>query len=311
MAIVVTGSVAFDHIMNFPGYFKEHILPDKVHVLNVSFLVDTLKKQRGGTAANIAYNLALVGERPRILATVGKDFAEYGAWLREQGVDTSAMREVEDEFTASCFITTDRSDNQITGFYIGAMREASKLGLDDAGDEVELVIISPNDPLAMQRYPRECRERGIPYVYDPGQQIVRLSGGELLDGLRGARCLIGNDYELAMIEDKTGCGIPQLLALTDTVIITYAEQGSAILTRDGRVEIPAVAARRVVDPTGAGDAYRAGVLRGLLRGESPERYGRVASLAGAYAVEEYGTQGHCYTRAAFAARYQEAFGEPF
>jgi adenosine kinase len=308
-SIVVTGSVAFDHIMNFPGRFKEHILPDKVHMLSVSFLVDNLKKQRGGCAPNIAYSLALLGEKPKMVASVGDDFAEYRAWLEEQGVDTSGTRVIAGDFTASCFITTDLDDNQITGFYTGAMREAAGLSLRGIVTKGDTVIISPNDPGAMIKYPAECRELGASWVYDPGQQIVRLSGDEMLDGVNGARCVVGNDYELAMIQEKTGKDAAGLLELAETVVVTRGEHGSTIMTRDGQVEVPAAKARRVLDPTGAGDAYRAGLLVGLVHGDPPERYGRVAALAAVYAVEEYGTQTHAYTQAEFAERYREAFGE--
>ncbi len=310
MSIVVTGSIAFDHIMNFPGHFKEHILPDKVHVLNVSFLVNNLKKQRGGCAANISYNLALLGERPKLVATVGEDFAEYRAWLEEQGVDTSGTRTVAGDFTASAFITTDLDDNQITGFYIGAMRAAGELSVSDAG-KGDAVIVSPNDPGAMDKYVRECRETGAALVYDPGQQIVSLSAESLIAGIDGARCVVGNDYELALIQDKTGRSPEAMLEVAESVIITKGEHGSTIMTRDGTVEIPPVKARRVLDPTGAGDAYRAGILRGLVRGEPPEKYGRVASLLAVYAVEEYGTQAHSYTVDEFGQRYREAFGSDF
>jgi adenosine kinase len=309
--IIVTGSVAFDHIMDFPGRFKEHILPDKVHMLSVSFLVDNLKKVRGGCAANIAYNLALLGERPKMVATVGDDFGEYRAWLEDKGVDTSGTRVIAGDFTASCFITTDLDDNQITGFYTGAMKAAGSVSLHDTMQAGDIVIISPNDPGAMVKYPGECREIGASWVYDPGQQIVRLSGDEMLDGVKGARCVVGNDYEMALIQDKTGRAPEALLELAETIVVTKGEQGSTIMTRDGQVEIPPVKARRVLDPTGAGDAYRAGLLVGLVRGDTPERYGRVASLAAVYAVEEYGTQAHSYTRAEFAERFRDAFGEDF
>lgn len=309
MSIVVTGSVAFDHIMDFPGYFKDHILPDKVHILNVSFLVDTLKKLRGGCAANIAYNLALLGERPRVVATVGEDFEEYRRWLEAHGVDTTMVRVVPGEFTASAFIITDRADNQIAGFYAGAMRLAHSLSLHDIRDRIEMAIIAPNDPAAMVRYVQECQELRIPYIYDPGQQIVSLTGEQLAAGIRGARCVIGNDYEMALITQKTGYPLEGLLDLAESVIVTFGERGSRILDASGCYEIPAVPAREVVDPTGAGDAYRAGVLLGLVRGESPARYGRIASLAATYAVETYGTQEHTYTLAEFAARFQAAFGE--
>ena len=311
MSIVVTGSVAFDHIMNFPGYFKDHILPDKVHMLNVSFLVETMKKMRGGCAANIACNLALLGERPRVLATAGEDFADYRASLEARGVDTSLVRVVPGDFTASAFITTDQADNQIAGFYPGAMRQAGTLSVLAIEGSVDIVIVAPNAPDAMTRYPGECRERGIPFVFDPGQALPVLSADDLLDGMRGARCVIGNDYEMALIAEKTGKSAEALLDLAEAVITTRGEEGSVILDRAGHTLIPAVPATRVVDPTGAGDAYRAGVLRGLVRGEPAAHYGRVASLTAAYAVESYGTQEHSYTAAEFAARFQAAFGQEF
>ena len=195
MSVIVTGSLAFDHIMSFPGYFKDHILPDKVHMLNVSFLVSSLKKQRGGTGGNIAYNAAMLGLDARLVAAAGSDFGEYRAVLDGLGVDTSGVSIDPDIFTASGFITTDRADNQITGFYPGAMSNAGQQSLRDlAGPAAEIAIIAPNDPVAMKRFPAECRELGIPYIYDPGMQLPWLSGEELLDGLTGARVLIGNDY---------------------------------------------------------------------------------------------------------------------
>ena len=309
MSILVTGSIAFDYIMNFPGYFKDHILPDKVHMLNVSFLVETMKKMRGGTAGNIAYNLALLGERPRVLAAVGEDFAEYRARLEGAGVDTAHARVIAGDFTALAFITTDQSDNQIAGFYPGAMRAAGELSLQEVEGEIEVAIVAPNAPEAMTRYPRECRERGIPFVFDPGQALPVLSGEQLLDGMRGAACVIGNDYEMALIAEKTGQAAEALTELAQTVIITRGEEGSKVLQAGGSQDIPAVKVREALDPTGAGDAYRAGVLRGLVRGQSPAVYGRVASLAAAYAVECYGTQEHGYSSEEFADRYREAFGE--
>lgn len=302
MSIAVTGSIAFDHIMTFPGRFQEHILPDKVHILNVSFLVNSLTKRRGGTAANIAYNLALLGERPRVVATVGEDFADYRLELERRGVDTSGIREIAGESTASGFITTDLSDNQITGFYIGAMSAAGQLSLLDLEPQPALVIVSPNDPAAMERYPRECRERGIPFVYDPAQQIVRLSAEQLLDGMHGARCLVGNDYEMELIVSKTGRGIAEILGMTGMIVITKGEQGSVVIEAESETTIPIARPRRVVDPTGAGDAYRAGLLRGLLRGEPATVWGPIASLCAAYAVEQQGTQEHAYTAAEFSAR---------
>ena len=307
MTIAVTGSVAFDHIMTFPGRFTDHILPDKVHMINVSFLVDSLTKRRGGTAANVAYNLALLGERPLVLATVGEDFADYRASLERAGVDTSGIKEIPGLYTASGFITTDLSDNQITGFYVGAMAMAGTLSLKDLTAKPDLVIVTPNDPSAMNRYPRECRELGIPFVYDPGQQIVRLDGAALVDGMTGARCVIGNDYEVAMIENKTGLSNSKVLELAEMLVVTKGEHGSVVIERSGETVVPPAKPRAVLDPTGAGDAYRAGLLRGLLRGEPAHDWGKVAGLCAAYAVEQRGTQEHAFTRDEFARRLQVDF----
>lgn len=309
MSIVVTGSVAFDNIMNFPGRFKDHILPEKIHVLSVAFQVDTLKKQHGGTAANIAYNLALHGERPKILATAGNDFAEYGEWLEFRGVDISSIQVIPDEYTATAFITTDLDDNQIIGFHPGAMREAGKLSLHAIPSDIDLVIIAPDDPLAMARYPGECRERGIPFIFCPGQQTVALSEEQLLNGVTGARCVVGNDYEMELIASKTGADIDRLTELAEVVITTLADCGSSIATAEGTIEVPIAPSTVVNDPTGAGDAYLAGLAIGMLRGEPPARYGRIAALTATHAVEFHGTQQHVFDAASFSERYRAAFHE--
>jgi len=308
MGIVVTGSIAFDNIMDFPGYFKDHILPEKVHILSVSFLVESLKRQRGGAAANVAYNLALLGESPRLLGAVGSDFDGYREWLEEAGVDTSPVSVIQGEFTASAFITTDRDDNQITGFYPGAMRMAADLSIADTGDAT-LVVITPDDPGAMAKYPAECRSLGVPYVYSPGQQIVSLSPEQLSDGVSGAACVIGNDYEMELIRSKTGFTEQDLLGMAGMVVTTLGDRGSRIETSDGSVEIAAVAPKQMVDPTGAGDAYLAGVARGIARGDAPADFGRVAALTASQAIAEYGTQAHSYGREEFAAMCMEHFGE--
>ena len=308
MSIVVTGSIAFDNIMDFPGYFKDHILPEKVHILSVSFLVESLKRQPGGAAANVSYNLALLGESPRLLGAVGSDFDEYRGWLEEVGVDTSSVSVIQSEFTASAFITTDRDDNQIAGFYPGAMRMAADLSIADAGPAT-LVVITPDDPGAMAKYPAECRSLGIPYIYSPGQQIVSLSPEQLSDGVAGAACVIGNDYEMELIRSKTGFAEQDLLSMAGMVITTLGDRGSRIETPDGPVEIAAVAPERVVDPTGAGDAYLAGVARGIANGDAPADFGRVAALTASQAIAEYGTQAHRYGREEFAAKCVEHFGE--
>ncbi len=313
MTILVSGSLAYDHIMDFQGNFQDHILPEKVHILNVSFLVNSLRKMRGGCAANVAYNLALLSEHPRIIGTVGHDFEDYRRFLSEAGVDLSAVKVIPDEFTASCFITTDKSSNQITGFYPGAMNMAHELKIADFEPaEIKMVIVSPNDPEAMINHPRECRELGLPYIYDPGQQVIFFDGDTLLEGIRGAKVVIGNDYELGMIEKKTGYTPERLLELAEIVIVTKGKFGSTILTRERTVEIPIAAERGLVDPTGGGDAYRAGIIKGLLHGYSLEQTGRIAALAATYCVEQYGTQSHSYTPEEFAARYAENFADvPF
>jgi adenosine kinase len=310
MSIVVTGSVAYDYLMSFPGRFSEHILPDQIHQVSLSFLVDSMRKQRGGCAPNIAYTLTLLGERPTIMATVGQDFGEYNAWLQEAGVDTSAIVEVADEFTSSFFVNTDQDNNQIASFYIGAMGKADTLSFYDLDyGAIAVAIISPNAPAAMIKYPQECQELGIPYIYDPSQQIVRLSGEELLEGMRGARILIVNEYEFGMIGSKTGLSDEELLALPEVTIITQGEAGSTIYAGEQRLSIPVVRPEPLVEPTGVGDAYRAGIIKGMLRGLSWQTTGRIASLAATYVLEQHGTQNHHYSLREFVARYREVFGD--
>jgi adenosine kinase len=310
MSIIVTGSVAFDYLMSFPGRFRDHILPDQIHQISVSFLVDSMRKQRGGCAPNIAYNLALLGERPTIMATVGQDFSSYRAWLSGVGVDTSAMIEIEDEFTSSFFVNTDLDSNQIASFYIGAMGHADTLSFYDLDHEsIDIAIISPNAPAAMTKYARECQELAIPYLYDPSQQIIRLNGEELLEGTRGARMLIVNDYEFAMIKNKTGLSDEELLALPPSTIITRGDQGSTIHA-DGQVwSIPPVAPKTLAEPTGVGDAYRAGIIKGMLRRYPWETTGRIAALAATYVLEQHGTQNHHYSLDEFVTRYRQTFGD--
>ena len=324
MSIVVTGSIAYDYIMSFPGYFKEHILPERIESLSVSFLVDSMHKRRGGCAPNIAYSLALLRERPRVMGTVGQDFAEYQAWLEEQGIDTSTIKEIEGEFTASYFVSTDRENNQIASFYTGAMAQAHTLSFKNQDySAIDMAIISPNDPQAMVQYARECQELGIPYIYDPSQQIVRLSGEELREGVRRARMLILNDYEYELFRRKTGLSEAEILTLTKTIVVTKGKRGSTVITLECEpeeltglpdasclkvIDVPAVPPRRVSDPTGVGDAYRAGVIKGLVRGYTWETIGRLASLASTYVIESHGPQSHRYTLSEFVDRYREHFG---
>jgi adenosine kinase len=310
VSIIITGSVAYDYLMSFPGHFSEHILPEQIHQVSLSFLVDTMHKRRGGVAPNIAYSLALLGERPTVMATVGQDFGEYRVWLDAAGVDTSAMVEIGDEFTASFFVNTDLDSNQIASFYVGAMGKADTLSFHNlAFETIDIAIISPNAPAAMVKYARECQELEIPYIYDPSQQIVRLSGEELLEGARGARMLIVNEYEFGMIRNKTALSDEGLLALPEITIITQGEEGSTIYLGDRTLSIPTVPPNPLVEPTGVGDAYRAGIIKGMLRGYSWETTGRVAALAATYVLEQQGTQNHSYTLDQFVARYRSTFGD--
>lgn len=310
MSVVLTGSVAYDYIMSFPGYFKDHILPEKIHEISVSFLVDSMKKQRGGIATNIAYNLALLGERPKIMATVGEDFEDYRRWLELHFIDTSAIITIPDEFTASFFVSTDKQQNQIASFYTGAMAHASLVSFKDhVNGGIELAVISPNDPNAMVQYVAECKELNIPYVYDVSQQIIRLSNTDLIEGCTGSKMIMLNDYELEMLKNKTGWNDEQIAASTETLIVTYGENGSKITCEGRRIEIPAVTPRRQGEPTGAGDAYRAGILKGMMHDCSWELTGRLGSLAATYVLEEHGTQNHRYGLSEFIERFQQEFGE--
>ena len=310
MSIIVTGSIAFDYLMTFPGLFREHILPEKIETLSVSFLVDSMKRAPGGCAANIAYSLALLGERPRMMGTVGRDFGEYRAWLEAQGVDTSATIAIENEFTASFFVSTDKANCQIASFYTGAMRNARALSFRDQDPEsIDITIISPNDPEAMVKYVDECHELSIPYIYDPSQQIIRLDGADLTAGITGAKALITNEYELEMIKNKTGLSESRIKELAETLVVTLGEEGSVIYADGQEIRIPIAPPREVADPTGVGDAYRAGFIVGLLRGYSWETIGRMGSLAATYVLENPGTQSHRYSVDEFIARYRQVFGD--
>jgi len=306
--VVCTGSIAYDYILNFKGRFKDHILPDKTHILNLSFLVDDLHKRRGGVAGNYAYNLSLLGYPAAVLATAGSDAAEYKAWLEARGIDCSGLRLIEGEITATGFTTTDLDDNQITGYYGGAMRRAGILGLADAPPQAKAVVIGPNDPAAMMRLTVECRDRGMPFVFDPAHQLPHMSGADLDAAVRGAWMLIGNDYEIELVKQRMECTEDTLLGHAQMVVTTLGRSGSRIAGRDGTVEIPAAPARAEVDPTGAGDAYRAGLVAGLLRGLELPAAGRVASLAATYAIEQVGTAEHSYTSEQFTERYRDSFG---
>jgi adenosine kinase len=310
MDILLTGSVANDYIMKFPGYFREHILPDKLDSISLSFLVESLILRRGGVAPNIAYTLALLGERPRVYASVGDDFEEYRVWLERHGVDTSEMRVIPGEYTASFFVNTDRANSQIASFYPGAMSFAVELSLYDlVGDRPDLVVISPNDPMAMVKYTRECQELVIPYLYDPSQQIPRLDDGQLLFGVKGARALFVNDYEFGMIQKRTGLAPADILESTTFTVVTSGNEGSVIYTSDGDFHITVVPPRAVIDPTGVGDAFRGGFLTGYGHGWDWQMCGRMGALAATYCIESDGPQGHSFSIEEFRSRFRQYFDD--
>jgi adenosine kinase len=307
MKLIVTGSIAFDYLMQFPGKFTEHILSEHLQRVSLSFLVDSMDKRRGGCAPNIAYTLALLGERPYLVATAGQDFKEYDEWLQATGVDTSHVRHVPDKFTASFFCSTDIENNQIASFYIGAMANASELSLRTI-HEPGLVIISPNDPGAMVQYAEECRAMGVSFIFDPSQQCARLSGDELRDGISGARLVICNDYEFELIRQKTGMDERQLLQQASALVITRGEDGCSVFESPSRVDVPAITPHRIVDPTGVGDAFRGGLMKGMAVGKALKECAQLGTVAATYALEHLGGQSHAYTIKEFTDRYAEHFG---
>jgi adenosine kinase len=307
MKIVVTGSIAFDYLMSFPGKFTEHLLPDHVHRVSLSFLVDTMDKRRGGCAPNIAYTLALLGERPCIMATAGEDFHDYRQWLEAAGIDTALVEEVEGKFCASFFCSTDQANNQIASFYTGAMADAGRLSFRTV-EHCGLAIISPNDPGAMIQYAEECRTIGIPFIFDPGQQCARMSGDELRDGSTGASIIICNDYEYEILKQKTGWDEADLLERCQALIVTRGEHGSTVITKDSRTNVAAVTPHRIVDPTGVGDAFRGGFMKGLAMKLPYDACARIGTVAATFALEHLGGQSHSYTWREFTRRYEDHFG---
>lgn len=308
--IIVTGSLAFDQIMVFPGSFKDHIKPDKLHVISISFLVSEMRKQRGGCAGNIGYTLALLGHDPRVVAAAGSDFGAYREWLEAHGVDVGGVQCFDDEITASCHITTDQDDNQITGFFVGAMARAGELSLKQlAGERPAVAIIAPDDPGAMMRHCQEAREMKLPFLFDPSFQVTAMNGEDLATASRGAAILAVNDYEHSVFEEKTGMKGSAIFELLDMVIVTLGGDGSKIL-RSGEEEvlIPVAKVENFTDPTGAGDSYRGGFIAGLQKGYDLSICGRMGSVASAFVVEQNGTQSHSYTQQDFAERYAANFG---
>ena len=309
MNILITGSVAYDYLMTFPGLFKEQILPERLASISLSFLVDSMSKQRGGIAPNIAYTLALLGEKPRVMATVGEDFSDYRAWLDSKGIDTSLMKVVPGEFTASFFATTDQASAQIASFYPGAMGHSSTQSLKDLNRKPDLVVVSPSAPDAMMKFPAECRELGIKYLYDPSQQVLRLEGNELARDMEGAYFLFCNDYEFGLISKKTSWDLKQILKHVKVLVITRGKDGANLYTNSEEYFIPTVPEREIVDPTGVGDAFRGGFLMGYARGFDWTLCGEIGSLAAVYCLECRGPQSHSYTKKEFVERFRQQFDD--
>ena len=310
MEFVITGSVAYDYLMRFPGRFRDHILPDQLDSLSVSFLADSMRRERGGVAANVAYTMKLLGGDPVILATVGHDFTDYRLWLEEQDLRTDQIIEIKDELTATFFVSTDLDQNQIANFYTGAMGYARHYSLESRQlSNAGLVLISPNDPEAMLNYAQECKRLSIPFAFDPSQQLARLDGDNLRQSVPGAAYLLCNEYELAMILNKTGWSQEELIGMVDALVLTLGKKGSVIYT-DG-VEIPIAIAPplRIDDPTGAGDAYRGGFFAARSVDLPWEVCGRVGALCSSYALENIGTTTHRFTVAEFINRYEQVFGQ--
>jgi len=309
MKLIVTGSVAFDYLMSFPGKFTEHFLPEHMHRVSLSFLVDTMDKRRGGCAPNIAYTLALLGERPHLMATAGQDVGDYKAWMEAANIDTSLLKVIDGKFCASFFCSTDEASNQIASFYTGAMANAGELSFRGIpGLESGLVIISPNDPGAMVQYAEECAAIGLQYIWDPGQQCARMEGDQLTAGVTGAFMVICNDYEFELIRQKTGMGEAEILAQVPLLVITKGEKGCSVHTRDGVTEVPAVTPHRIEDPTGVGDAFRGGFMKGLAMGQPFPVCAQLGSVAATYALEHLGGTSHAYTWKEFLERYEQHFG---
>ncbi len=304
---LICGSMAYDTIMVFGDRFANHILPDKIHMLNVSFLVPQLRREFGGCAGNIAYNLKLLGDVGHPMATVGSDFAPYREWLEKCGVPTDHLRVIESELTAQAFITTDVDDNQITAFHPGAMQH-SHLNRVGAAKNVTLGIVAPDGREGMLEHAAQFAAAGIAFIFDPGQGLPMFAGEELKRFIEQARWVTLNDYEWQLVQQRTGWGVAELTERVEALIVTRGAAGSCIYTRTAELAIPAAPVSKVVDPTGCGDAYRAGLIHGLLHGLDWRTSGQIASLMGAVKIESRGTQNHRFTQAEFAARLRQAFG---
>lgn len=307
MTALVCGSIAYDNIMVFHDYFKNHILPDKTHMLNLSFVVPDMNKEFGGCAGNIVYNMHLLNARALPMATVGMDIDTYSQRFKQLGIDDQYVKVIDGKYTAQCFITTDLDDNQINFFQIGAMADSHENKVSDAKD-ITIGIVAPDGKDGMLDHAAQFADSGIPFIFDPGQNVPLINKEEMIAAFEHASWLTFNDYEWQQIEDKTGLTVKTALDLVDALIVTRGGQGSTIYTRDQQYDIPVAEAKEVVDPTGCGDAYRAGLLCGLMRDMDWETTGRIASLIGAMKIEVAGTQNHSFTEQEFADRFKETFG---
>ncbi|WP_028310618.1 carbohydrate kinase family protein [Derxia gummosa] len=308
MSTLICGSVAFDTIMVFPGEFKEHILPDQVHILNVAFLVPEMRREFGGTAGNIAYNLNMLGGKPIVMATVGQDSDVYLERLRNLGLDTHCLKRIPSAYTAQAFITTDRADNQITAFHPGAMNHAHENHVADAGPGVEIGIIAPDGRDGMFQHAQEMHDAGIRVVFDPGQGLPMFNGEELLHFISLAEVVAVNDYEARLMCERIGKPLEEVVKLAPVFVVTRGGAGSEIYVRGEKIEIPCVKAERIVDPTGCGDAYRAGLLFGMQRGLDWAITGRIAAILGARKIAHRGAQNHHFTTADVRSQFAAEFG---
>ena len=308
MKALICGSIAYDTIMVFEGRFKQHILPDKIHMLNVSFLVPQLRREFGGCAGNIAYNLRLLGDAGYPMATVGRDFGPYAQWMQKTGVPADYVKVIESEHTAQGFVTTDLDDNQIWAFHPGAMGSSHLNRVQEAG-AVTIGIVAPDGRDGMVQHAAQFAAAGVPFIFDPGQGLPMFEGEELRTFIEQAAWVAVNDYEWQVLQQKAGWTAAQVLERVRALIVTRGAEGSVIYTQNREIRIPSVRPAAVVDPTGCGDAYRAGIIHGLLQGYEWETTGRIASLLGSIKIEARGTQNHSFTREQFEQRYHAAFGQ--
>lgn len=309
MNIVCNGSIAYDYLMTFPGYFKEHIIPEHLDKISLSFLVDSMIRQRGGIAPNIAYTLALLGEKPHLMGTVGEDFEDYRKWLEEKGIDCQYVKVIEGDYTASFFANTDLANNQICSFYTGAMAHAANYSMDVIKEKPDLVIISPNDPIGMDNYVRECQAKNIPYLYDPSQQTVRLSGEQLCRGVQGAYSLFVNEYEYELVQKHSCLKPEEIKECVKILVVTLGEKGSVIYSEGKEYNVSVVEPEKIIDPTGVGDSYRGGFVKGLSMKADLKTCGQMGAVAAAYCLEQRGTQNHHYSKKEFVERYRKSFND--